>query len=284
MHPVSGTGHKTLFAGGDHDAGSSRDNAIPTVTLLTDIPDDSTDSFYKGDVYVAVKSSILQPSTVVRAHTELGALLRREISPTKTIGILLTDGGPEHNITFTSVQIALVLLWRKMNFDQLVVGRSCPQNSWTNEIERVMSVLNLALYSTCFTRTNMVPLRGIQSTAASTVSDVEDESSTKWLEQHWRSSKNNAHLRERLEQNVYFNYAASNSIKEACNEMSSRFLNQVWDGKNIQEGYIAAKDELLEFVQILSTFDPTLGELIESTDIKSITLDFVSTFPLLIPF
>ena len=124
----------------------------------------------------------------------------------------------------------------------------------------------------------MVPFHGMQSTAASTVSDVEDESSTKWLEQHWMSSKNNAHLRERLEQNVYFNYAASNSIKEACNEMSSRFLNQVWDGKNIQEGYIADKDELLEFVQILSTFDPTLGKLIKSTEVKSSVLNFINIF------
>jgi hypothetical protein len=71
--------------------------------------------------------------------------------------ILLTDGGPEHNITLKSVQIALVLLWRKMEFDQLTVGRSCPQNSWTNEIERVMSVLNLALYSMCFTRPTILP-------------------------------------------------------------------------------------------------------------------------------
>ena len=118
-----------------------------TVTLLTDIPDYSSDSFYKGKVFVAVKSSILQPSTVVRAPTELSALLKREMPTTKTIGILLTDGGPEHNITFTSVQIALVLLSKNLNFDQLVVGRSCPQNSWTNEIERVMSVRNLALYS-----------------------------------------------------------------------------------------------------------------------------------------
>jgi hypothetical protein len=79
------------------------------------------------------------------------------VSSTKTIGILLTDGGPEHNITFTSVQIALVLLWRKIEFDHLIAGRACPQNSWTNEIERVVSVLNLALYSMCFTRPTMLP-------------------------------------------------------------------------------------------------------------------------------
>jgi hypothetical protein len=55
---------------------------------------------------------------------------------------------------------------------------------------------------------------------------------------------------------MFFHHAASTSIGEACQEMSGFFLNQVWDGRNIQQGYIAAKDELLEFVKILATFDP----------------------------
>ena len=93
----------TLFAGGDHDAGSNRDNAVPTVTLTSDIPEESVDSFYQGQVYVAVKSSVMQPSTVVRAHTELSKLLIREKKDNQYIGILLTDGGPEHNLNFTSL-------------------------------------------------------------------------------------------------------------------------------------------------------------------------------------
>ena len=63
LHPIDGTGHMTLFARGDHDAGSSRDNAVPMATLISVIPDDATDSFYQGQVYAAVKSSIMQPST-----------------------------------------------------------------------------------------------------------------------------------------------------------------------------------------------------------------------------
>lgn len=68
----------TLFAGCDHDAGSNRDNAVPTVTLISNIRDDASESFYRGQVYVAVKSSIMQPSTVVRAHAELSKVLIRE--------------------------------------------------------------------------------------------------------------------------------------------------------------------------------------------------------------
>ena len=135
----------TLFAGGDHDTGSNRDNVVPTVTLITDIPEESAYSFYQGQVYVAVKSSIMRPSTVIRAHTGLSKLLIREKKDNQYVGILLTDGGPEHNLNCTSVQIALIILWRMVNFDILVVCRSCSQNSWTNEVERVMSVLNLGL-------------------------------------------------------------------------------------------------------------------------------------------
>ena len=47
------------------------------VTLISKIRDNATDSFFKGDVFVAVKSSIMQPSTVVRAHTELGEFFHR---------------------------------------------------------------------------------------------------------------------------------------------------------------------------------------------------------------
>ena len=129
IHPIKGVGRMTLFAGGDHDAGSSRDNAVPTVTFISDIPEDANESFYRGQVYVAVKSSIMQPSTVVRAHAELSKLLMREKNEKQSISIMLTDGGPEHNINFMSVQIALILMWRTVEFDISVVCRSCPQNS-----------------------------------------------------------------------------------------------------------------------------------------------------------
>lgn len=89
------------------------------VTLISKIPDNATDSFFKSDVFVAVKRSIMQPSTVVRAHIEFGEFFHREMVTNQTIAILLTYGGPGHNSTFTSVQIALVLLWRKLNLDVL---------------------------------------------------------------------------------------------------------------------------------------------------------------------
>ena len=256
----------TLFAGGDHDAGSNRDNAVPTVTLISDIPDDASESFYQGQVYVAVKSSIMQPSTVVRAHAELSKVLIREKSGKKSIGIMLTGGGPEHNLNFVSVQIALIIMWRVVDLDVLVVCRSCPQNSWTNEVERVMSVLNLGLYSMCFSRLRMHPVHNddreyddVHCTAAS----------SEFLEQKWRSSRTTAMLRQRLQENVDFRNAATKSIGGACEEMTKRFLNLTWTDRNIERGYIASDTELKEFVEVLNSFDSSLGEYSSSNYSKS---------------
>ena len=255
----------TLFAGGDHDAGSNRDNAVPTVTLTSDIPEESVDSFYQGQVYVAVKSSVMQPSTVVRAHTELSKLLIREKKDNQYIGILLTDGGPEHNLNFTSVQIALIIMWRMVNFDILVVCRSCPQNSWTNEVERVMSVLNLGLYSMCFSRLKMLP-----DPDASVSSDQDSvTASSELLEQKWRSSGSMSQLRQRLEENVDFLKSAQISIGAACEEMTKRFLNLTWTDREIERGYIADEIELKDFVQVLNEFDPAIGEFTQQTYLKS---------------
>ena len=62
--------------------------------------------------------------------------------------------------------------------------------------------------------------------ASSSASDL-DEDSSRWLEQFWRSSKNNAHLCERLKNNVKFHDAASILVGTACREMTGRFFNQV---------------------------------------------------------
>ena len=150
-------------------------------------------------------------------------------------------------------------MFRMLDFDQLIVGRSCPSNSWTNEVERVMSNLNLALYSMCFTRLPMcIPERG--SSVASTSDHHDDIKYTEWLEQHWRSSNGLSQLRERLEANVDFNDAAMESVGNACEEMALRFQNLVWADNDIKRGHIANNSELCEFVQILSSIDPATGE------------------------
>lgn len=55
-----------------------------------------------------------------------------------------------------SVQVtALIALFVRMNFDMLIAIRTCPNQSWTNPAERVMSILNLALQNVSLERQEM---------------------------------------------------------------------------------------------------------------------------------
>lgn len=224
-----------------------------------------------------MSQGIIEPSTTVRTHTELCKLGKVQKKVSQTVAILLTDGGPEHNITFKSVQIAIILCWKSLGLDQFIVGRSCPQNSWTNEIERIMAVLNLALYSMCFTRLPMRPITIGNSTSSASSSSAttssadietaeesvqqdEETSSSAYLEQRWRSSKSISQLRERLDEDPEFLNAASASVKTVCNELKGRFLQQMWGDNYIQPGALVDKLEMKEFVSLLCTFDPALSE------------------------
>ena len=61
--------------------------------------------------------------------------------------LLYTDGGPDHRITYISVQVALICLFLSLNLDYLLAARTAPYHSWRNPVERIMSTLNLGLQS-----------------------------------------------------------------------------------------------------------------------------------------
>ena len=125
---------------------------IPSVCLIIDVPESSSDSFFGGQVYVANKNKIIQSSNALRHSTEVSEILLHEqcsdnstISPGKSVLIMLSDGGPDHRLVYGSVQITLLCLFIRLDLDMLIAVRTCPYQSWVNPAERVMSVLNLAL-------------------------------------------------------------------------------------------------------------------------------------------
>ena len=130
-----------VFAVSDHDF--TKFSIIPSVTMLLDIPDTISGSLYRGQVYVGVKDLILEPSSLLRHVTELFDILKAE--NVKPVLFLYTDGGPDHRLTYLSVQLALVCLFIAGDFDMLVAARTPPMSSWKNPPERIMSILNLAL-------------------------------------------------------------------------------------------------------------------------------------------
>ena len=95
---------------------------------------------------VGVKDLVLEPSSPIRHITELSKILsNNEEAAKKPIMCIYSDGGPDHRLTSLSVQLAIVCLFLKGDYDYIVAARTPPMSSWKNPPERIMSILNLAL-------------------------------------------------------------------------------------------------------------------------------------------
>jgi hypothetical protein len=66
--------------------------------------------------------------------------------------VIKADGGPDHNCAFAGVQLAYLCLALKLVLDQLTLLRIAPGQSYVNHVERVMSVLNLAIQGLALAR------------------------------------------------------------------------------------------------------------------------------------
>ncbi|WAR11597.1 hypothetical protein MAR_025777 [Mya arenaria] len=111
-----GTGLKLVAA--DHDFHIA--GVIPSVVLVTEIPDCADDSFFQGNVFVTCK-----------------------------------DKSPDHRLTYESVKVLLLEIFFALDLDCLVVLRTAPNHSWMNPAERCMSILNLALQHVSLCREDM---------------------------------------------------------------------------------------------------------------------------------
>ena len=124
------------FQVSDHDF--SKISVTPSVILDVDVPESIDGSFYDGQVYVGLKENCFEPSSPIRHITELFNIIKDK---NKEIICLYTDGGPDHRVTYISVQISLIALF-------LVAVRTPPQHSWKDPAERIMSTLNIGLQAT----------------------------------------------------------------------------------------------------------------------------------------
>lgn len=133
----------------DHDV-SSKGSLTPSVVLLVDIPEDVSETFYRGQVALTMKDSIFQPSTPFRHAIELKNIL--DVSEKKPVLFLYTDGGPDHRTTYNSVKLSLIVLFKQLKLEFLVACRTAPGHSWANPAERIMSLLNICFQNTALSR------------------------------------------------------------------------------------------------------------------------------------
>ena len=130
------------FHVGDHDF--CKFSLIPIVSLLIDIPESMEHSWYEGQVYITYKDPVHKPSSPLRHNTELYSILCSKIR-LKSVLYVHTDGGPDHRLTYLSVQLSLIALFRNLNLDLLIAGQTALCHSWKNPVERMMSIVNLGL-------------------------------------------------------------------------------------------------------------------------------------------
>ena len=141
----------------DHDCHVG--NLKPSVNLICDIPQEASDSFYSGQIYVGLKNSIFQASDPFRHAVELIDVLRNYYQDYQIPSFLclFTDGGCGHNIKYLFVQWALLALFKVCSFDILNVGRCDPYYSFVNPAERCMSLLEIGLQGLALERDKAGP-------------------------------------------------------------------------------------------------------------------------------
>ena len=90
--------------------------------------------------------------------TELVNLLKSQASiPDKPLLFIYSDGGPDHRLTYLSVQLSLISVFLKLDLDFLCAARTAPYHSWRNPAERIMSIMNLGLQCVGMMRKEMTP-------------------------------------------------------------------------------------------------------------------------------
>ena len=140
------------FAVGDHDF--TRFSIIPSVALQVEIPEKFEGSWYHGKILVGIKDAVYQSSSPLRHATELYSTLLKRIGD-RSILFIYSDGGPDHRLTYVSVQLSLIALFLNLNLDFLVACRTAPNYSWKNPVERIMSLLNIGLQCVGLMRVKM---------------------------------------------------------------------------------------------------------------------------------
>ena len=228
------------FAVGDHDF--TRFSVIPSVALQVEIPDKFEDSWYHGQVFVGIKDAVFQSSSPLRHATELHSTLLSRVA-NRTILFIYSDQGPDHRLTYVSVQISLIALFLNLNLDFLVACRTAPNHSWKNLVERIMSLLNIGLQCIGLMRAKM-------------------------SDKFKSSIKNCNNLHQLREKCGSRRDEASGSLKPAVDHLHDVFKRLELKGKSFEIYKAAAEDEIQEFWEVLLLVDATLES--EDTTKKSI--------------
>ena len=214
---------------------SVADHDFTSVILLCDIPNSIEESFYRGQVFVSIKDAIFQPSSPLRHCTELSKL-KTQKSLEKPILMMYTDGGPDHNNTFLSVQLSLIAVFLKHDIDMAIAVRTAPHQSWKNPCERVNCILNLGLQAVGLMRARM----------------------SESLEKAISSSNSMTSIRDAADRNPGLKDAVADSVEPVKCLLRSVFSRLMLKDKPISSYEDANEDEMQELYTLLEGIDPAI--------------------------
>ena len=207
----------------DHDFTTGA--ATPAVILDCKLPKTLKDSMVDGEVTVNVYDSVFCASTGWRHAVQLVNYLIKKAQvyanlpapfdiktlgeltiskfeelrePTKekirakcpSVLILSTDGGGDHKNTHITNQASMLAIQTYLKISKVILFRNCDNGSWANPVERINSILNLALYHKKFEREELATLEAQALNMSSMESLREAAKSTPQIKQEWEAAMN----------------------------------------------------------------------------------------------
>ena len=107
-----------IIQSADHDFACI--TLVPTVVMIHDLPSSVDQSWYRGKLYVYIKITTIERSSVVQNSLEIERAHIKKFGTNENIHLIIiiyTEGGPEHHTNFLSVKITIILLQESLNFD-----------------------------------------------------------------------------------------------------------------------------------------------------------------------
>ena len=218
----------------------------PSVALNVDIPRCIENTFYDGNVHVWLKESAFEASSPYRHAAEMQHILDIK----KPIVAIYSDGGPDHRVTYGSVQISLINIFLAGDYDMLLACRTPPCNSWKNPAERIMSILNIGFQSVGLMRT-----------------PSDDE-----MEKILSSASSVGHVREIAEKNpgiVDYVKGSVQPVKDLLNNVVNRLK---WKGKFLKPQTAASMDEIVDLAREINKIESIDPLHTTQKDLKSKTV------------
>ena len=112
--------------------------------------------------------------------TELVGLAKEHFDEVPQLMLFYHDGGPDHRLTYYSVIISYICVFRWLNLDYLVAVQTAPNNSWLNPCERLMSILNLGLQCVSTTRQKCSAEIETKLKSCKSMSAIRDAAESDW--------------------------------------------------------------------------------------------------------